>query len=74
MFDTATNQVVKTFPAPAQTMSFAFSPDGKRIYAFCVGQDILVLDSDDGHRAGHDPARPSEYHGHPRDLRPAASG
>jgi len=22
---------------------------GKRIYAFCVGQDILVLDSDDGH-------------------------
>ncbi|MFZ1123375.1 MAG: hypothetical protein WAN81_24390 [Candidatus Binataceae bacterium] len=31
VFDTSTNQVVKTFPAPEQTMSFAFSPDGKRI-------------------------------------------
>ena len=48
IFDTATNKVVKTIPAPAQTMSFAFSPDGTRIYAFCVGQDILVLDSDNG--------------------------
>ena len=52
VFDTATNQVVKTFPAPEQTMSFAFSPDGKRIYAFCIGQDILVLDSEDGHLLG----------------------
>ena len=52
VFDTATNQVVKTLPAPEQTMSFAFSPDGKRIYAFCIGQDILVLDSEDGHRLG----------------------
>jgi DNA-binding beta-propeller fold protein YncE len=48
IFDTATNKVVKTIPAPAQTMSFAFSPDGTRIYAFCVGQDILVLDSNNG--------------------------
>ena len=47
--DTATNKTIKTFPAPQQTMSFGFSPDGKKIYAFCVGQDILVLDSDDGH-------------------------
>ncbi|MGA8060349.1 MAG: hypothetical protein WB999_19035 [Candidatus Binataceae bacterium] len=52
VFDTSTNQVVKTFPAPEQTMSFAFSPDGKRIYAFCIGQDIIVLDSEDGHRLG----------------------
>src|SRR5579864_4900098 len=49
VIDTATNKTIKTFPAPAQTMSFGFSPDGKKIYAFCVGQDILVLDSDDGH-------------------------
>jgi DNA-binding beta-propeller fold protein YncE len=47
--DTATNQTIKTFPAPAQTMSFGFSPEGKKIFAFCVGQDILVLDSGDGH-------------------------
>jgi hypothetical protein len=33
-------------------MSFGFSPDGKRIYAFCIGQDILVLNSEDGHRLG----------------------
>ena len=33
-------------------MSFAFSPDGTRIYAFCVGQDILVLDSDNGRLLG----------------------
>ena len=52
IFDTATNKVVKTIPAPAQTMSFAFSPDGTRIYAFCVGQDILVLDSDNGRLLG----------------------
>jgi hypothetical protein len=48
VMDTATNKTIKTFPAPQQTMSFGFSPDGKRIYAFCVGQDILVLDSDNG--------------------------
>jgi DNA-binding beta-propeller fold protein YncE len=48
IFDTTTNKVVKTIPAPAQTMSFAFSPDGTRMYAFCVGQDILVLDSETG--------------------------
>lgn len=36
-------------------MSFAFSPDGTRIYAFCIGQDIIVLDSEDGHRLGSIP-------------------
>jgi hypothetical protein len=46
---------VKTLPAPEQTMSFAFSPDGTRIYAFCIGQDIIVLDSEDGHRLGSIP-------------------
>jgi hypothetical protein len=48
VIDTANNKTVKTFPAPAQTLAFAFSPDGKRIYAFCIGQDILVLDADNG--------------------------
>src|SRR6202035_4586189 len=52
IFDTTTNKVVKTIPAPAQTMSFAFSPDGTRIYAFCVGQDILILDSETGRVLG----------------------
>ncbi len=48
VIDTTTNKTIKTFPAPAQTMSFAFSPDGKRLYTFCVGQDVLVLDADNG--------------------------
>lgn len=47
--DTATYKTIKTFPAPQQTMSFGFSPDGKKLYTFCVGQDILVLDAEDGH-------------------------
>ncbi len=55
VFDTASNKLVKSLPAPAQTMSFAFSPDGKRIYAFCIGQDVLVLDADDGHQVGSIP-------------------
>jgi len=52
VYDTTANKLVKTFPAPAQTMSFAFSPDGKRLYAFCVGQDVLVLDAEDGRVIG----------------------
>jgi hypothetical protein len=52
VYDTATNKEVKSFPAPAQTLSFAFSPDGTRLYTFCVGQDIMVLDSNDGHVLG----------------------
>src|SRR6266851_1968941 len=48
IYDTTTNKLVKRIPAPAQTMSFAFSPDGKRLYAFCVGQDILILDPENG--------------------------
>jgi len=47
--DTATNKTIKMIPAPPQTMSFGFSPDGKKIYTFCVGQDVLVLDAEDGH-------------------------
>lgn len=52
VFDTATNKLVNTLPAPEQTMSFAFSPDGRKIYAFCIGQDIIVIDSDSGHQIG----------------------
>jgi DNA-binding beta-propeller fold protein YncE len=55
IFDTATNKLVKTLAAPEQTMSFAFSPDGKKIYAFCIGQDIIVLDSENGRRIGSIP-------------------
>ena len=55
VFDTATNKPIRTFPAPEQTLSFAFSPDGSRIYTFCIGQDIIVLDSSDGHRLGSIP-------------------
>ena len=52
VYDTTTNQEVKSFPAPAQTLSFAFSPDGTKLYTFCVGQDIMVLDSSDGRVLG----------------------
>jgi DNA-binding beta-propeller fold protein YncE len=52
VYDTTTNTPVKSFPAPAQTLSFAFSPDGTKLYTFCVGQDIMVLDSSDGHVLG----------------------
>jgi DNA-binding beta-propeller fold protein YncE len=52
VIDTTTNKTVKTFPAPPQTMSFAFSPDGSRLYTFCIGQDILVLDPDNGRLLG----------------------
>jgi len=50
--DTAAGKSIKTFPAPPQIMSFGFSPDGRKIYAFCVGQDVLVLDADDGRLLG----------------------
>src|SRR5271156_6357431 len=49
VYDTTTNTQVKSFPAPPQTLSFAFSPDGTKLYTFCVGQDIMVLDANDGH-------------------------
>ena len=52
VIDTATNKTIKTFPAPEQTMSFAFSPDGARLYAFCIGQDILILNPDNGRVLG----------------------
>jgi hypothetical protein len=52
VYDTATNTKIKEFPAPAQTLSFAFSPDGTKLYTFCVGQDIMVLDAEDGHVLG----------------------
>jgi DNA-binding beta-propeller fold protein YncE len=50
--DVAAGKLIKTFPAPPQTMSFGFSPDGRKIYAFCVGQDVLVLDSETGRLLG----------------------
>jgi len=52
VYDTASNKLVKTIPAPPQTLSFAFSPDGTRLYAFCIGQDILILNRDDGRMIG----------------------
>jgi hypothetical protein len=48
-------QIGKTFPSPAKTMSFAFSPDGKRILAFRSGQDVLTLDAADGRVPGKIP-------------------
>jgi hypothetical protein len=71
--DLAGNKTVKTFPATAQTMSFGFSPDGKRIYAFCVGQDILVLDSDNGRLLSTIPLAHRNITGIRANLRPAAS-
>ncbi len=48
VIDLETNQVVKTFKAPRQIMGLASSQDGKRLYAFSVGQDIYVLDPEQG--------------------------
>lgn len=39
---------MKTFPTPAKTTSSAFSPDSKRMFAFCAGQGVLILDAQDG--------------------------
>src|SRR5207253_6595297 len=48
VIDLETNQVVKTFKVPRQIMGLASSQDGKRLYAFSVGQDIYVLDPEQG--------------------------
>jgi DNA-binding beta-propeller fold protein YncE len=48
VIDLQTNKTLRTFPAPRQVMSLASSKDGKRLYAFSVGQDIAVFDTDQG--------------------------
>jgi DNA-binding beta-propeller fold protein YncE len=48
VMDLETNKVVKTFTAPRQVLSLASSKDGKRLYAFSVGQDISVFDAETG--------------------------
>lgn len=48
VIDLETNTVSKTFPAVRQVMALASSPDGKRLYAFSVGQDIFVYDAERG--------------------------
>lgn len=48
VIDLDTNKTLRTFPAPRQVMSLASSRDGKRLYAFSVGQDITVFDTEQG--------------------------
>lgn len=48
VIDLDTNKTLRTFPAPRQVMSLASSKDGKRLYAFSVGQDISVFDTEQG--------------------------
>jgi len=48
VIDLDTNKTVRTIPAPRQVMALASSPDGKRLYSFSVGQDIAVLDVEQG--------------------------
>jgi len=48
VIDLETNKTVRTMPAPRQVMSLASSRDGKRLYAFSVGQDISVFDIEQG--------------------------
>lgn len=48
VIDLDTNKTIRTIPAPRQVMSLASSKDGKRLYAFSVGQDISVFDIEQG--------------------------
>jgi DNA-binding beta-propeller fold protein YncE len=48
VIDLDTNKVVNVFKAPRQIMALASSKDGKRLYAFSIGQDIYVLDPERG--------------------------
>ncbi len=48
VIDLKTNTTVRTFAAPRQVMALASSRDGKRLYAFSVGQDITVFDIEQG--------------------------
>ncbi|MGE0684186.1 MAG: YncE family protein [Candidatus Binatia bacterium] len=48
VIDLDTNKTIRTIPAPRQVMALASSQDGKRLYAFSVGQDISVLDIEQG--------------------------
>ena len=48
VIDLDANKTLRTFPAPRQVMALASSQDGKRLYAFSVGQDIAVFDIEQG--------------------------
>lgn len=48
VIDLDTNTTVKVFEAPRQIMALASSKDGKRLYAFSVGQDIYTFDPEHG--------------------------
>lgn len=48
VIDLKTNKTARTFTAPRQVMALASSKDGKRLYAFSVGQDITVFDTEQG--------------------------
>jgi len=48
VIDLETNKTIRTIPAPRQVMALASSQDGKRLYAFSVGQDITVFDVEQG--------------------------
>jgi DNA-binding beta-propeller fold protein YncE len=48
VMDLETNKMLTAFTAPRQVMSLASSQDGKRLYAFSVGQDISVFDAEKG--------------------------
>jgi len=48
VIDLETNKVVNVFKAPRQIMALASAKDGKRLYAFSVGQDIYALDPERG--------------------------
>lgn len=48
VIDLDTNKTIRTIPSPRQVMSLASSKDGKRLYAFSVGQDISVFDIEQG--------------------------
>ncbi len=48
VIDLDANKTLRTFPAPRQVMAMASSKDGKRLYAFSVGQDITVFDAEQG--------------------------
>jgi len=48
VIDLKTNRTERVIPAPRQVMALASSKDGKRLYVFSIGQDILVYDPDRG--------------------------
>lgn len=46
--DLDTNETINVFPAPRQVLAMASSKDGAKLYAFSVGRDITVLDTQTG--------------------------